>query len=89
MSDNIARQKWTRGKQEVRNKPKWLKLGTLVIIKPAIAPQEIEIDGKWGPRKVWVLATKEYGLIYVTPLQYVKIAEVVEAANFEDVTVEV
>ena len=81
-------EKWkTRAKKEFET-PKWLKRGTKVIVEASYAPTDTQIEGQYGKRKVYVIKVKEFGLIYISSVQFLHVCEILEQANFENVTVE-
>lgn len=73
---------WEKRRKEILETPKFLAKGTKVIIFPKTVPHPIEVEGRFGKRPMYVVESKEYGLIYVSPLQLVKIVEAFDG-NFE------
>jgi len=68
--------KWQKYNKEERETVKFLKTGTeievLIDFEPKFDPA---VKGKYGDRPMYIINTKEYGLIYVSPRQFIKIAE--------------
>lgn len=86
--DNIQT-RWKATSEQVMQTAKWLKKGTLVTVDASFAPLLSTIDGQYGKRQVYMINTREYGLIYVSPLQLVRIADQLEESHFKNVTVEI
>jgi len=83
----MSQTKWIKASKGVMDTPKFLKRGTKVMVTPD-APIEQEVDGKYGKRKMFIINTKEYGLVFVSQLQLVAIAQTFDG-NFESaITVE-
>ena len=63
---------WARvGKMEME-KPKFLPKGKQLIIYPDHEPTSEKVDGKFGPRMLYVVWTS-IGNVYVTPAQFIEI----------------
>lgn len=62
------------GKKE-RAAPKFLKQGTEISVIIEQAPKETTVTGRWGPRKMFIVGTKEYGDIYVSSQSFCRISE--------------
>lgn len=73
---------WKTTSDGILETPKFLKRGTHVTVKPT-PPEETEIEGNYGKRTVYIIDTTEFGLIYVAPLQVVKIAKALAIRNYE------
>jgi Na+/melibiose symporter-like transporter len=50
-------------------------------------PKEVEVEGKYGKRKMWLLNTS-IGLVYFTPVQFVEVTERMRMADFPESGVE-
>jgi len=79
--------KWDKTRNEVLTTAKWLKRGTLILVDAKQEPMETTIDGQWGKRNVYIIGTTDYGLIYVTPVQLVRIAKLLEQHNYKNTTI--
>lgn len=80
--------KWEKTAKQILDTPKFLKRGTKVIVLPNTPPREVEVEGRFGKRKVYIVETKCYGFIYVTPLQLTRIVEAFDGDYSNAVTVE-
>ena len=70
----MSQTKWIKTTKDILTTPKFLKRGTKVMIEPD-APIEKEVDGKYGTRTMYMVNTREYGLVFVSALQLVAIAK--------------
>lgn len=80
--------KWEKTSKKVLETPKFLKKGTKVLINPKTIPHPIEVEGRYGKRPMYTVESKEHGLIYVSPLQLVKIVKAFDGNYESAVTVE-
>jgi hypothetical protein len=78
---------WKERVEKERKTPKFVKAGTMVLVDPKTIPQEIQVEGKFGKRKMFIVDTKDVGLVYVTPLQMMHINDVFNENYSEPVTV--
>jgi hypothetical protein len=77
---------WKDRTAKEKSTPKFLKAGTLVMVDPKVAPQQQQVEGKFGKRAMWIIQTKDYGLVYITPVQMIKLGEVLETNdNYNDI----
>jgi len=79
---------WEKQAKDVLTTPKFLSRGTKVLIMPKTIPHPMEVEGRFGKRPVYIVESKEHGLIYVSPLQLVKIVEAFNGNYESAVTVE-
>lgn len=70
---------WKTKAAKERATPKFVKRGTIVMVDGRIGPLEVMVKGRYGERNMWIIYTKEFGLVYVSSLQLMHIAEVLEA----------
>lgn len=84
----VVNTQWEKASKNVLETPKFLKAGTKVLINPETIPHPIEVEGRYGKRPVYVVESKEHGLIYVSPLQLVKIVKAFDGNYDSPVTVE-
>lgn len=80
--------KWRETAKKELETAKYLKKGTKVIVDAKIVPRETTVEGRYGKRKMYIVNTMDYGLIYVSQIQLVHIADVLEGSKFHNVTVE-
>ena len=78
---------WEIASNKVLTTPKFVRRGTKVLVRP-VDPQEIEVDGRFGKRQMYIIETVENGLVLVSPMQLVKIARVFNGDFTSAVTVE-
>jgi len=83
----MVQTKWMKYRNDVLGTPKFLRKGTKVIVETD-APEECEIKGQYGKRKMFIIRTKNYGLIYVSQLQLVAIADAFHEDYSSAITVE-
>lgn len=67
-----AKDAWTKTAEKEKATAKFLKAGTLVVLDPSVAPREEMVEGKFGKRKMFVVQTKDFGAIYLSPTQLMK-----------------
>lgn len=79
---------WEKASTAVLTSPKFLKRGSKVIVLPQTVPKEVEVEGRYGKHKMFIVETRDYGLIYVSKLQLVKIVEAFNGDYSSGVTVE-
>jgi len=84
----IINTQWEKQAKDVLTTPKFLSRGTKVLIMPKTIPHPMEVEGRFGKRPVYIVESKEHGLIYVSPLQLVKIVETFDGNYESPVTVE-
>lgn len=66
---------WNSIAERERQTAKFLRKGTRVTLLPT-APQETTIEGKYGKRRMFIVDTVEFGLVYVSPVQFLAISQV-------------
>ena len=66
----------TTGKKE-RDLAKFVKAGTTISINMAVAPKATTVKGKFGEQRMYVVETKEFGLVYMRPLKIAMVAELI------------
>ena len=71
----------------MKETPKFLRKETMVIVDASFSPKDTTVEGKFGKRKMNIINTTDYGLIYISDTQLMKIVDSLRAANFENVTV--
>lgn len=69
---------WPKAGKTERNKPKWIKRGTKVLVDAKVPPKAVKVTGKYGEREVYIIETKEYGQVYVNNMQIIHISQVLE-----------
>jgi hypothetical protein len=75
LKENVIETTWDEA-AKIRNTPKFVKTGKTIIVEVSPPPEYApEVDGKFGKRPMYIVVTKEYGKIYVTPLKFMEIAE--------------
>lgn len=79
---------WKASADKEFEKPKFLKKGTMVTIVFATEPTRTQVDGKFGKREMYIVETKEYGKVYVSPIQLLHIADVAKEDFKSNMTVE-
>lgn len=84
----VVNTKWIKTKEQILTTAKWIKRGTKVIVVAGSEPKETTVEGQFGKRSVYMIETRNYGLIYVNPLQLIEIVQALEMAEFQNVTVE-
>lgn len=84
----VINTKWMKTQKEILATPKWLKRETKVIVIASAEPVKRSIEGRYGPREVYMVDTVDYGLIYVSPLQLVKIVDALRRSEYKNTTVE-
>jgi hypothetical protein len=67
---------------------KFVKQGTKLRVRPQV-PKDVEVEGRFGKRKMYIIDTQDFGLVYVTPLQFLHICEVFNGDYSQPVTVEI
>jgi len=75
---------WAEITDKERSEPKFLARGTKVMVNGKVAPIESVSTGRYGQRKVYILMTQDYGRIFVSPTQLIKISEAFNG-KFDDV----
>lgn len=84
----VVNTQWKKTADEVLKTPKFLKRGTKVMVNPETIPHPIEVEGRYGVRTMYVIECTQHGLVYVSPLQLVKIVAAF-GTNFDSaITVE-
>ena len=63
---------WHQNATAYKLQPKFIKLGKQVTIYPEKEPIAAEVDGKWGPRHMYIIDSN-VGLIYITEMQMLEI----------------
>jgi hypothetical protein len=77
---------WKNSSDQIKSTPKFIRKGLTVLVYPT-EYSKTTVKGKWGDREVYIVETKEYGKIYVSPLQFVKISDMFNEDYSSAVTV--
>jgi hypothetical protein len=80
--------KWGSIQNKLLEEAKFLARGTKVIIDASILPIDCEVEGRYGSRKMYMIRTVNFGMVYVSPIQLINICRKLEQAKYENVTVE-
>jgi len=78
---------WETYRKDVLGTPKFLRKGTKVLVKPT-PPRKVKVEGRYGDRDMFIIETVDYGLIYISQLQLVQIADSFNGKYESAVTVE-
>jgi len=78
---------WEKYKKDVLGTPKFLRKGTKILVKPT-SPIKKQVEGRYGPRDMYIVETVENGLVFVSPMQLVAIAKAFDGKYESAVTVE-
>lgn len=78
---------WEEASKKVLGTPKFVAKGTKVIVEPT-EPVLTQVKGRYGQREMYIVETKGHGLIYVSPMQLVKVARAFNGDYSSAVTVE-
>lgn len=90
MSKTEVSTTWIKMASNVLETAKFVRAGTKIDVIPSVVPMETTVEGRYGKRKMFVINTENYGYIYVTGLQLVKVAEALQKHDFKEVvTVEI
>ena len=63
---------WHQNATAFKLQPKFVKRGNSITIYPEKPPVAVEVDGKWGPRHMYIVDS-DVGLIYITEMQLLQI----------------
>lgn len=89
MKNNDIQTKWTKARDEILTTPKFLKRGTLVIVDAQTQPFQMEVEGHYGKRQMYVINTCDKGLIFVSATTFVHIVDELIRHDYENTTVEI
>jgi hypothetical protein len=88
MAKNDTKNDITQYKEEFEQEPSWLRIGDVVNIINQ-APQQIEVDGKYGKQKVLKIEIKtvsgNVGYVLASKKQYLDIANAFEKADMPEI----
>lgn len=79
--------KWEQYRKDILGTPKFLKRGIKILVEPT-EPKECTVEGRYGERGMYIVETKEHGLVYISPMQLVKIVDAFAGKYESAVTVE-
>jgi hypothetical protein len=79
---------WKATEEKEREKPKFLKQGSMVTVDLSKEPIQANVDGKFGKREMYIIDTNEYGNVYVSIAQLLHIASVAKGDFKGKMTVE-
>lgn len=80
---------WKLRADKERETPKFLKHGTMVTIDfDAELIYKPKVQGKFGERPMYIITTKEYGQIFISPIQLLHIQDVAKGDFKGQMTVE-
>jgi len=78
---------WKKKHLKERETPKYVKAGTRLTFNPlGREPEEVEVEGNYGKRRMFIVECEELGLVYVSPTQFIKISEALAAFEFANTT---
>lgn len=85
--EGTTQTKWEKTYNKEMSTAKFLKAGTRVTIDPKAGdPLETTIDGKYGKRRMFIIATTSHGLVYVSPVQFMNIANALSLTDYQNIT---
>ena len=68
---------WKQTGTAERDLGKFVRQGTVITVDVTSKPLATTVEGRYGKRRMYIVETKEFGAVYVSPLQAIRIADLI------------
>lgn len=66
---------WKKLGVEEKKMAKFVTAGTSLSVDVEAGARETTVEGRYGKRKMFIIETKEFGAVYITPLRAIRLSD--------------